>query len=494
MSRFNKSNITRGISYLKRNGIHEAIIKMSERLQRDNDEADYDRDFRAGIPSEEELCRQRAEVFDYSAKISILVPAYMTEETVFTKMLESVGNQTYGNWELVIADASKDDSRRHLVKDFCEKYSLKCHDQFGDIYDKVVYLHLKDNKGISENTNAALEAATGDFVALLDHDDIIEPNALYEYMREINQRTNAKHNSMSHPMKFMMAYCDEDKTDQDNTRFFDYHKKPDFDPILLRTNNYICHFLVVDAELARAVGGFRSEYDGAQDHDFILRCSEGIHRDQIVHIPKVLYHWRSSSASTAENPNAKLYAYDAGKRAVTAQLKRQGIKGSVIDTPHLGFYRVIYDKLDAIVSTIDIKTLNSMTDQQIMDMPGEYLMVLGGGVVPAGKDNTDIMLSCMRNEAVGAVTGKIIDKKNHVESAGYEKSLDGELIPKFKGLKSGYSGYLHRANLQQLVDGFSSDVVLIRKKAVATFKPEIKLVDGYSICYEPDAIYKRKNV
>ena len=189
--------------------------------------------------------------------------------------------------------------------------------------------NLKENKGISENTNAALAMARGEFVGLLDHDDLLAPDALYEMAARLEKDGGID-----------VFYTDEDKVTTDLSEHFQPHLKPDFNLDLLRSNNYICHFFVVRREIAERIGGFRPEFNGAQDYDFIFRCTE--EAEKIVHIPRILYHWRVHSASTADNPASKMYAYEAGKRAIEGNLERSGVMGVVSLRQDYGFYDVHY--------------------------------------------------------------------------------------------------------------------------------------------------------
>lgn len=492
MSRLNKHNLTRGINYFKRNGLSKSVYKALERIERDREEKDYDSIARESMVSEEEINRQKQEEFAKSYKISILIPVYETEVSLLIETLESVARQSYGNWELCIADASKDSSRKGVIHDFCEEWNLRCTDKFGDVHSKVKYVFLDNNYGISGNSNEALKLVTGDYVALLDHDDTIEPDALYMFIKAVNiNETQVKEGTLN-LSRVYMAYTDEDKVNKDNTRYFDLHKKPDFDPILLLTNNYICHLLFVDANLARSVGGFHSEYDGAQDHDFILRCSEGLKKNQIIHIPKVLYHWRSTESSTAENPNAKLYAYEAGARAVEDHLKRMGIGAKVGQTEHLGFFRINYASNSQDVCKMTQSQFEALNEIQFELIRQEYIMVLADNLKPTSKDYVDGMLSCMLHEGVGAVTGKIIAKNGTIESAGFDRKKGHKSEPRFKGLNRHFSGYMHRANLQQQVTGYDRGCVLFRKKALKDIGMDIALYPEYSIYYEPGEVFKRK--
>ena len=175
-----------------------------------------------------------------------------------------------------------------------------------DTDKRILVKDLSENAGIAQNTNAALEMATGDFVALLDHDDLLAPNALYEVAKALEQNP-----------KIDVIYTDEDKVNTELTEHFQPHLKPDFNLDLLRSNNYICHFFLARRSIVEKVGGFREEYNGAQDYDFIFRCTDDA--SVIYHIPEILYHWRTHQASTADNPASKMYAFDAIKTKVFFQ-------------------------------------------------------------------------------------------------------------------------------------------------------------------------------
>ena len=470
----NRHYFKRGISYLSRNGIRATVIKGLERIERNRQESGY----KPSVCDEKEILRQRAVRFEVPYKISILVPVYETDPELLRKTLDSVGEQTYGNWELILADASRDDMRRNTVRDFMEDYSLMCKDEFGSVFEKVKYVRLTENKGISGNTNEALSHAKGDYVGLLDHDDLLEPDALFEIMSAIenDEKKNRDSDKLS---RVMAVYTDEDKISEDGRHLFDPNFKPDFDPVMLLTNNYICHFFVADANLAKSVGGFRPDYDGAQDHDFILRCTEGVGRDRILHVAKVLYHWRSTAGSTSENPDAKLYAYEAGKRAVQDHLKRCGIEAQMTDSPHLGFFVPEYAKLHRSVSNIT-------TEENT-----EFVMILSNELRPLDATYIEDMMSCMHFPYIGAVTGKIIGKDGRIESAGFSVSSDGARTPEYAHLNRHFSGYLHRASIDRLTDDFAADCVLVRREAVKEWSPKIRLFDRYDVYYNPRAVFKR---
>ncbi len=483
----NRHYIRRGIRYLKKNGPIKTVTKALERLSRDRQERDYV----PVIATDEEMAYQRSRKFETPYRFSLLVPVYETDPALFRQMLDSVGDQTYGNWELILADASADESRRSIVRDFMEEYNLMCRDIYGTIFDKVKYVRINDNLGISGNTNEALGHATGDYVGLLDHDDLLEKTALFDIMSAMEEahKKGLKSDSIS---RIMAVYTDEDKISSDGTEYYDPNRKPDFDPVLLCTNNYICHLFVADINLARSVGGFRSEYDGAQDHDFILRCTEGLKRDQILHVAKVLYHWRSSPGSTSDNPDAKLYAYEAGRRAVADHLLREGISAGVTDTEHLGFFGIDYAPMSGSVYTIPPEVLQNMKDFVADSFMDDFVMILSGELVPSGEKWLEDMMSCMQHSDIGAVIGRIIGSDGKVESAGFDRRPDGSLEPRYAGQNRKFSGYLHRTMLCQLSEGFSTDCVLLRTDAVKEWFPEPVLKDRFEVYYTPRAVFKRR--
>ena len=308
--------IRKGFRYMKHYGPKEFWIRLHERFE--PEEVPYGLWYRAYIPTEETLETQRKQKFDYSPLISIAVPAYQTPVEFLRQMIESLIVQTYSNWELCIVNASPDNEEMQKV---LAEYSA------GD--SRVRFCNLKENLGIAENTNRAFAMAKGEFVGLLDHDDLLAPNALYEIVKILQDHPQAD-----------ALYTDEDKVTTELDEHFQPHLKPDFNLDLLRSNNYICHFFVVQKSIVEKAGGFRKEFDGAQDYDFIFRCTENA--GEVLHVPEILYHWRTHKASTADNPASKMYAFEAGKRAIEAHLERTGTKGEVSHTQDLGFYRVKY--------------------------------------------------------------------------------------------------------------------------------------------------------
>jgi len=429
----------RGLRYIRQYGPAQLYIKVKERSDRNKAEAGYDAWLHEQLPNEEEDAKQREIVFSYNPCISILVPTYETPELFLRQMIESVLNQSYGNLELCLADGSPGNNVKRIVAEYEAKDA------------RVKYQKLTENKGISENTNEALKLASGVYVGLLDHDDILLPGALFEVVKALNEAGGAD-----------ALYTDEDKVNMDLSRHFQPHFKPDYNLEYLRSNNYICHFFVVKRDIANAVGGFRGKFDGAQDHDFILRCTE--QADQVLHISKILYSWRSHEASTATNPESKLYAYEAGKRAVKAHLSRMGQAAEVMDTPNYGFYRVKYPNMDHKILRNSFANLNGQTDVNVV----YYDMARNNSVTISGEEDY-VLFACVKNGTLGEgfwdemfslaarpdagmVCGRLYDRRGRLLSDVQMKGVTDPFGKETCGLKKGFSGYFHRVMLQQEVE------------------------------------------
>lgn len=303
--------------YLKKEGFSATINRIRVKLFHKKDTFTYERWLKDNQITREELEEQRKETFSYAPMFSIVVPLFKTKEIYLRALIESIENQTYGNWELCLADGTGANSP--LEKIVAEYQKKGCN---------IRYEILQENKGISENTNAAIKMATGDYIVLADHDDIVAENALYECAKAINADKNID-----------VLYSDEDKIDMAGKKYFDPNFKPDLNMDLLCSMNYICHLFVVKKTIIDKIGMLRSEFDGAQDHDFILRCVEAA--QSVYHIPKVLYHWRCHINSTAANPESKLYAFEAGRKAVEEHYKRIGVPAKV---EHSSFYGMFHTK------------------------------------------------------------------------------------------------------------------------------------------------------
>ncbi|MCM1188906.1 MAG: glycosyltransferase [bacterium] len=394
MGKISIANLKKTIYYLRRNGLTKTVCAAGERLR-----GTGEKDYRWEPVPKEILESQREQAAELSrVRFSIVVPAYRTPPEYLAKMLESVLSQTYPNWELLLTDATEDDSVKTVV------------DSFGDC--RVRYCRLPKNNGIAENTNAGIELAEGDYIALLDHDDMLTENALFEMASAVEK-------ARGQGTELQLMYSDEDKCDGGGKNYYDPHRKEKFNLDLLLSNNYICHFMAMKRELMQELR-LRQEYDGAQDYDLALRAAGRLmeREEEIAHIPLVLYHWRSHSLSTAENPQSKRYAYDAGRRAVQAFADARGWKAKVTDTEHLGFYRLEYAE----------NPLKMRAD----------LGAAGGRLVAGGR-----------------ITGGRMTK-------------DGQAPD--KGLPVSFSGYMHRAVLQQDAEALDIRNMEVREELYGLFE------------------------
>ncbi|MDD6070944.1 MAG: glycosyltransferase [Clostridiales bacterium] len=448
--------------------------------------------------SSSELNQETSTVFSYNPLISILVPAYHTKERFIDELYDSLCKQSYSNWQLVIADANIDSPihRKKLL-------DLAATDK------RILHISLSSNLGISENTNAALHEATGDYIGLLDHDDLLTPNALYEVVKAIN---------LASPD---FIYSDEDSIDDSTGLFLKPHFKPDFNIELLRANNYICHFSVIKRSLLNQVGEFRPAFNGAQDYDLFLRCCEKA--NLVYHIPKILYHWRSHTDSTASNPKSKMYAYEAGKHALEEHLERIGRNGIVNITNNLGFYRIqyeipasplisilIWDECDykstshcidnlrkhtsytnyeLIIATentkskhycifekynnisfIDINTITLKTPGAVYNhlssfASGKHMIILNNKVKPINSTWIDELLMFSVQPNIGAVGAKILSKNNKIYHAGIMLGIgDNNIGYAHQGLSKNNPGYYNRANLAQNITCVSAKCMMFQTK------------------------------
>ncbi len=495
----NVSYAKRGYQYVKNYGVVRLHRKVQERLYRNSLEKGYQDWMVRCRPAGSEKELQRSHHFDQNPCISIAVPVYRTPEKFLREMIESVLSQTYSNLELCIADGSGEDcTAETVIRSYMGRDS------------RIRYSRLPENLGIAGNTNAALSLASGEYVAVLDHDDLLEEHALFEVVKWLSK----------HPQTDLL-YTDEDKVSFDSSVYFQPHFKPDFNPDLLRSNNYICHLLVVKKTLAEDAGMYRQEYDGAQDYDFILRCTERAVR--IGHIPKVLYHWRCHEASTAANPESKRYAYEAGKRAVEDHLKRQGVAGKVEDMENPGFYRVIYPvsglpKVSIIVldmpglpvlkrfmkavgqsrtyGNLEVLVLlnESQKNKLILNfikehrqtpikvvyctsacnkfvtfsrlaekLDSEYFLFLESRIEQMDRGWMESFLGNAQRRSAGAVGGRIYDSGRKLRYGAKILGLNGPAGDAFAGLLKGYTGYFHKASLQQNYHAVSGKAMMVSK-------------------------------
>lgn len=320
--------INRAIEFYKKNGFFKTIKKIlskirnriftsSKQIKLDKQENEnYKIWIKNNEPDDKEIEEQRNYKFEYEPKISIIVPMYNTKEKYLKELIDSIINQTYKNWELCLSDGSDE------KKDYVERLV--------NADERIKYKFLNANKGISENSNEALKLATGDYIALLDHDDILPAFSLFEVVKTINTDKEAE-----------FIYTDEDKLLEEKENRMGPHFKQDYAPDTFMSYNYICHFSIFKKNLMERIGGFRKEFDGSQDYDIIFRATEQANR--IIHIPKILYHWRINENSVALSAEAKPYAYEAAKKAIKAHLNRIGLNANVEDTRIIGLYKVNYE-------------------------------------------------------------------------------------------------------------------------------------------------------
>lgn len=489
--------------YYKRNGFIKTIKKVkyktlnfakNRKIHKENIE-NYQLWIENNEPKEEELENQRKKVFEYEPKISVVVPMYNTKEIYLKDIVDSLLKQTYKNWELCLADGSPK--------------KLEYIDKYVNQSNKIKYNFLDNNKGISENTNCAIEMATGEYIALLDHDDLLPAFSLFEIVNSINENKDAD-----------FFYTDEDKIFEGKR--IDPHFKPDYAPDTLMSYNYICHFAIYKKSLIEKIGILNREFDGSQDYDFILRATEKANK--IIHIPKILYHWRMNEDSVALNSSVKPYAYEAAKRAIRAHLERIGESAEVEDSETVGIYRLNYKikgnpKVSIIIDNPDnrhilnrcIKSIFRKTNYDNMEViivdsnkeselskyykkvqlsnkikiimcdkennnysktrdigvensNGEYIVFLDTHMEIISDNWIETMLgNCQRND-VGVVGGKILYKNSKIQHVGI--ILDKANIISYvnKDKDANESGYMARNTIIQNYSAVTGKLLMISRK------------------------------
>lgn len=425
--------------------------------------------------SERELQKQKT----YADKIcfSILVPLYNTPEPFLREMIESVQKQTYSDWQLCLADGS--DAQHREVGEIVREYAE------GD--SRICYEPLERNGGISENTNACIRMAEGEYILLFDHDDLLHESALFELRRAVDEEGAD------------FIYTDEAVFSKNYRRPDSYHFKPDFAPDDLRSNNYICHITCFQRKLLDKLGeGFRKEYDGSQDFDLVLRLTEQAER--IVHIPKVLYFWRCHALSVASDISAKTYCIDAGRKAVGSHLERENIEADVCSSEaYPVIYRITYRvKGNPKVSIIlwedekkkntehcieSIRKNTGYANYEILPCSrdsgrndiarragGDYLLFLDGGCLCREEDWLAELLGIAQREEVGAVSGKILYANDIIRDAGIILGQDMGVgknqpaVSSFFRLNGDNVGYLGKLYFIHNVSAVSDSCLLVRKE------------------------------
>lgn len=493
--------IGRTLVYLKKNGLRATVY----RVLKGAGPMPVDKRKLKKIAKDYYISAQRREQeenaqFPKNIKFSVLVPLYNTPECFLKAMIESVQAQTYKNWELCLADGS--DSEHSFVGEICKKYA--------DGDKRIKYEKLERNLGISENTNACIRMATGEYIALFDHDDLLHPSALYEVMRAICE----------HGTDFI--YTDENTFSEEPRDAYNPHFKPDFSPDTLRSYNYICHLSVFSRELLDSVGYFRSEYDGSQDYDLILRLTEKAKK--VFHIRKILYYWRAHKNSVAQDVGAKPYTVAAAKKALAAHLERCGLKGEVLDSSVPTTYHIKYeidgnplisviipnkdhtDDLDICLKSLYEKSSyknfeviiveNNSTEKETFEYyealtqkhgnikivtwkgnfnysainnfgvnyaKGEYILLLNNDVEIINGSCLEEMLMFAQRKDVGAVGAKLYYSDDTVQHAGVILGLGGTAGHAHKHFGRSHPGYMARASIAQNLTACTAACLMMRR-------------------------------
>lgn len=493
--------IGRTLVYLKKNGLRATVY----RVLKGAGPMPVDKRKLKKIAKDCYISAQRREQeenaqFPKDIKFSVLVPLYNTPEKFLKEMIESVEAQTYKNWELCLADGS--DSEHSFVGEICKKYA--------DKDERIKYEKLEKNLGISENTNACIRMATGEYIALFDHDDLLHPSALYEVMRAICE----------HGADFI--YTDENTFSEEARDAYNPHFKPDFSPDTLRSYNYICHLSVFSRELLDSVGYFRSEYDGSQDYDLILRLTEKAKK--VFHIRKILYYWRAHKNSVAQDVGAKPYTVTAAKKALAAHLERCGLKGEVLDSSVPTTYHIKYeidgnplisiiipnkdhtDDLEVCLKSLYEKSSyknfeviiveNNSTEKETFEYyevlsqkhsnikivtwegnfnysainnfgvnyaKGEYILLLNNDVEIINGSCLEEMLMFAQRKDVGAVGAKLYYSDDTVQHAGVILGLGGTAGHAHKHFNRTHPGYMARASIAQNLSACTAACLMMRR-------------------------------
>lgn len=491
-----KEKIKKIDSYIKAYGIRKTVGLLYEKATH-KDQKDYERWLERHKITETIREAQKETVFNKQPCFSIVVPLYKTQEKYLKELVESIKGQTYSNWELCLSDGSGGDSPlKEILKEL----------EHSDSRIKVI--SSKESLQIAENTNAAIDIATGDYIVFADHDDILSVDALYECTKCINENQEVD-----------MIYSDEDKVSMDGQTYFEPHFKPDLNMDLLCSVNYFCHLVVVKRQLLEQAGKLNGEYNGAQDYDFVLRCVENT--DAVYHIPKILYHWRAHMDSTAENPESKRYAFEAGRRAIQKHYERIGLKDAYVEeTAYPGTYRTRYKyadkpKVSIIIDEITKKELLGKTLQSIKanDYPdyeviivdctekkeiekfvekyqdkrirvkrgekiwtaakrknegagcaeGEYLIFLAGNAEYADKEGISELVSVAMRSDVGVVGTRSYYKNGTVEHAGCVIGMNGTAGSLFEYTLRGENGYFSHIVTQMQYSAVAGACMMVKK-------------------------------
>ena len=516
----------RGLSYAVNKVLQKSVGKLKNtpvpshalpNIPQSND-INYQKWLNINYPTPEILKEKvcKADNFTYQPLISLIMPVFNTPERFLREAIESVLNQVYSQWELCIADDASSDNK---IKQILEEYSAK------DSRIKVVF--RTENGHISRCSNSALEIATGEFVALFDHDDLLTPDALYEFVSLLNEHPEAD-----------MIYSDEDKID-DSGKLRDPFFKPDWCPDSFLSRMYTCHLGVYRREIITAIGGFREGYEGSQDYDLVLRFTEKT--NNIFHIPKILYHWRIHSESAASKPDAKPYAAIAAEKALADTMQRRGEEGQVTQAGSLvGHYIIRYkiseyklvsiiiptrdlgDTLDKCLTSIFEKTSypnyevilidNHSKEQKTAevfakwqqkqserfkcyqyDIPfnyskinnygvdkarGDYLLFLNNDTEILTSDWIDAMVEQAQRNPIGAVGARLLYPDNTIQHAGVVMGIGGVANHSHKHFSVNSPGYFGQIMTVNNYSAVTAACLMCRREvfeAVGGFEEQLKV-------------------
>lgn len=447
-------------NYAAEKGIRALVVKLGERLSYKLDTIKYMKTHKLTL---EELEKQKMKNYSKDILISICVPVYNTDRVQFEEMLSSVLNQTYSNWELCIADGSS--TGYGYISDTVKS----CGDK------RILYKKLGTNKGIVSNSNEAVSMAKGKYIALLDHDDVLSPDALYCVREEIDRGAD-------------YIYSDEASFSRSVNNPDIIHFKPDFSIFNLRGNNYICHLSVFKKSLFDKVGGFRLGYDGSQDHDLILRICEIA--TKIVHIPRVLYFWRVHKNSVAMDISAKPYCLTTGVKAVESHLKRMNIDAQVTNAAaNSAVYKVDYKLLVKPVVINSIDSINGVTSEYI---------VIADKSLEINQNTINELAKYIQLDNVGIVCGMVINN-GRIQCGGINKNMKYE----YKKTSIFSEGYMKRLKYAHSVYAVPAYIFAVKKTlvdAMGGFDNKLweneKLIDmciklkgaGYEVLFNPYAV------
>lgn len=532
---FSARNIKKGINYIRNNGFDGVMSQIRYKMSGPGLSYNgwYKNNHRG---DDEELARQREAVFQYAPVISILVSVCRTPAAFLRPMIESVQRQTYGKWELVIVDGSRADREQNADREQSPDKEQKPEENAADEELRVLeteniireymesdsrirYILLERDQGVAYSFNCALETAAGEYIALLDHDDILTEDALYSVVSALQE------------IRYNVLYSDSDKMSEDGSRYSDPAFKPDFNIDLLRAYNYMAHLCVVKRAHALAVGGFRWEYDAAAQYDFILRCCEdGVRAESLLpditgikHIPRILYHWRIHG-SAEERERKRQRTKEAGKRALEAHLNKTGCYATAAHIGETGMYKVVYDTpgnplLTVIMhgndtpgmmerclmplyeknrySNFEIiivdtccddgemtafyrrmetmrKNIRVVTEPGLVSLPeirnrgaelanADYLLFMDCNAELMDSTAIGEMLGiCMRNE-VGIVGGMLYADNRTVWSSGIIVGLNDIATDVYRGIRKGDYGYLMHNRVNCDYSAVSASCMLVKK-------------------------------